>query len=149
MFNKTGSNMLKTSSNIKECGARLVYERDLEEFSGILKIPKRNQFWRQKFCRNRFFSFVESKIFSLSPEAGPIGSGLWQWSNDESDAGSDRSDEADKTGSDSCDDNHEPGSGSDIERILHQVALMTTMNQEVIDSSDDDDEPISKRFKKV
>ncbi|KAL6286234.1 hypothetical protein ACE6H2_010624 [Prunus campanulata] len=86
LFNKTGSNMLKTSSNIKECGARLVYERDLEEFSGILKIPKRNQFWRQKFCRNRFFSFVESKNFSLLPGAGPIGSGLWQWSDDESDA---------------------------------------------------------------
>ncbi|XP_021802324.1 TMV resistance protein N-like [Prunus avium] len=30
---------LKTSSNIKECGARLVYERDLEEFSRILKVP--------------------------------------------------------------------------------------------------------------
>ncbi|KAL6269139.1 hypothetical protein ACE6H2_026050 [Prunus campanulata] len=31
---------LKTSSIIKKCGARLVYQRDLEEFSRILKIPK-------------------------------------------------------------------------------------------------------------
>ncbi|XP_016650521.1 PREDICTED: TMV resistance protein N-like [Prunus mume] len=30
---------LKTSSIIKKCGARLVYKRDLEEFSRILKIP--------------------------------------------------------------------------------------------------------------
>ncbi|XP_021801919.1 TMV resistance protein N-like [Prunus avium] len=36
------SNRLKTSSNVKECGARLLYERDLEEFSGIQKIPKPN-----------------------------------------------------------------------------------------------------------
>ncbi|KAI5311057.1 hypothetical protein L3X38_045524 [Prunus dulcis] len=30
---------LKTSSIIKKCGARMVYKRDLEEFSRILKIP--------------------------------------------------------------------------------------------------------------
>ncbi|BFG40683.1 hypothetical protein CerSpe_269570, partial [Prunus speciosa] len=30
----------KVSSIIKKCGARLVYQRDLEEFSRILKIPK-------------------------------------------------------------------------------------------------------------
>ncbi|VVA29073.1 PREDICTED: TMV resistance [Prunus dulcis] len=36
------SNRLKTSSNIKECGARLLYERDFEEFCGILKLPKPN-----------------------------------------------------------------------------------------------------------
>ncbi|ONH89918.1 hypothetical protein PRUPE_8G023900 [Prunus persica] len=36
------SNRLKTSSNIKKCGARLLYERDFEEFCGILKLPKPN-----------------------------------------------------------------------------------------------------------
>ncbi|CAL9019992.1 unnamed protein product [Prunus brigantina] len=65
---------LKTSSIIKKCGARLVYKRDLEEFSRILKIPM-------------------PAVYGYDDEAGPIDS----------------------------------GSGS----------------------SDDDDEPISKRFKKV
>ncbi|VVA29079.1 Hypothetical predicted protein, partial [Prunus dulcis] len=93
---------LKTSSIIKECGARLVYERDLEEFNRIIKIPERNQFWRKRF-------FVDTKICSLLPElsfpvvAAPIGT----------------------SGSGSSDDANEPGIGS----------------------SDNEDEPISKRFK--
>ncbi|XP_008237625.2 PREDICTED: TMV resistance protein N-like [Prunus mume] len=38
--NEYSGKKLKTSSIIKKCGARLVYQRDLEEFSQILKIPK-------------------------------------------------------------------------------------------------------------
>ncbi|XP_021803340.1 TMV resistance protein N-like [Prunus avium] len=47
---------LKTSSIIKKCGARLVYKRDLEEFSRILKIPK-------------------PAVYEYDDEAGPIDSG--------------------------------------------------------------------------
>ncbi|XP_021810913.1 TMV resistance protein N-like isoform X2 [Prunus avium] len=42
--NRASLNRLKTSSIIKKCGARLVYKRDLEEFSQRLKIGSLEEF---------------------------------------------------------------------------------------------------------
>ncbi|CAL2276078.1 unnamed protein product [Prunus armeniaca] len=58
---------LETSSIMKKCGARLVFERDLEEFSRILKIPKP----------------VLLDAYSSDEEAGPIGSSGSGSSDDE------------------------------------------------------------------
>ncbi|XP_021801963.1 TMV resistance protein N-like isoform X2 [Prunus avium] len=54
-YSTGSSNRLKTSSNIKECGARVVHARDLEEFSRILKIPK------------------PAALHAYHDEAGPVG----------------------------------------------------------------------------
>ncbi|CAL8173646.1 unnamed protein product [Prunus armeniaca] len=53
---ESGKKELKTSSIIKKCGARLVYKRDLEELSRILKISK-------------------PAVYGYDDEAGPINSG--------------------------------------------------------------------------
>ena len=71
---------LKTNSIIKKCGARLVYEKDLEEFRQILKIPKP----------------ALPHAYS-DEEAGPIGS-----------SGSGRSDDDDEPGIGSSDEDDEP-----------------------------------------
>ncbi|PQQ07601.1 TMV resistance protein N-like [Prunus yedoensis var. nudiflora] len=84
-YTSTGdSEGLKTSSNIKECGARLVYERDLEEFSR----------------------------FVYGDEAGPIGSSGSGSFDDENESGSDSADDDDEPGIGSSDDDDDPGIGS-------------------------------------
>ncbi|XP_021820435.1 putative disease resistance protein At4g11170 [Prunus avium] len=62
---------LETSSIIKKCGARLVFKRDLEEFSRILKIPKP--------------ALLDA--YSSDKEAGPIGSSGSGSSDDENEPG--------------------------------------------------------------
>ncbi|PQQ07602.1 TMV resistance protein N-like [Prunus yedoensis var. nudiflora] len=74
----------KTSSIIKKCGARLVYQRDLEEFSRILKIP-----------------MPAALHASGDEEAAPIGS-----------SGSGSSDDHDEPGIGCSNDEDEQGIGS-------------------------------------
>ncbi|CAB4319671.1 unnamed protein product [Prunus armeniaca] len=59
-----GSKKLETSSFIKKCRARVVYKRDLEEFSRILKIPM-------------------PAVYGYDDEAGPIDSGSGSSDNDD------------------------------------------------------------------
>ncbi|CAL9020018.1 unnamed protein product [Prunus brigantina] len=75
---------LKTSSIIKKCGARLVYKRDLEEFSRL----------------------------TYGEEAGPIGSRGSESSDDDYERGISSAHDDDEPGIGSSDEDDEPGIGS-------------------------------------